>query len=136
MWLQKKVWQKFFSPLSLVAVFETCTWDHLGVSLEKLVVLFNCEEDTKFSVADPGSGIRCLFDTWIRDPEWFFSGSRIPNPYVVWELSDHFLGKKFNNSLKIGPNFFLLHFKNKIIYNFLKFVVTICGFTPLFSCCF
>jgi hypothetical protein len=28
------------------------------------------------------------------------------------------------NSLKIGPNFFLQHFKNKIIYNFVKFVAT------------
>jgi hypothetical protein len=31
-----------------------------------------------------------------------------------------FLGKKFNNSLKFGPNFFLLLFKNKIIYNLVK----------------
>jgi len=34
------------------------------------------------------------------------------------------LGKKFYNSLKIGPNFFLQHFKNKIIFNFVKFVAT------------
>ncbi len=78
----------------------------------------------------PGSGIR----------NGFFSGSRIPNLYV-WELSDNFLGKKFNNSWKTGPNFFLLHFKNKTIYNFVKFVATKKGltnffFTPLFSCCF
>ncbi len=26
------------------------------------------------------SGIRCLFDPWIRDPEWVFSGSRISDP--------------------------------------------------------
>jgi hypothetical protein len=32
------------------------------------------------------------------------------------------LVKKFHNSLKIGPNIFLQHFKNKIIYNFVKFV--------------
>ncbi len=50
-----------------------------------------------------GSGIWCLFDLRIRDPGWVFSGSRISNPYF-WELSDNFLGKKFNNSLKIGPN--------------------------------
>jgi hypothetical protein len=37
--------------------------------------------------------------------------------------------KKFYNSLKIGPNFFLQHFKNKIIYNFVKFVATIKGMT-------
>jgi hypothetical protein len=29
------------------------------------------------SVADPGSGIRCLFDPWIRDPGWVKSGSGI-----------------------------------------------------------
>jgi hypothetical protein len=50
-----------------------------------------------------------------------FSGSRIQNPYF-WELSDKSLGKKFYNSLKTGPNFFLEHFKNKIIFNFVKFV--------------
>ncbi len=54
---------------------------------------------------DPGSGIG-----FFPDP-----GSRIPNPYF-WELNDNFLGKKLYNSLKIGPNFFLVHFKNKIIY--------------------
>jgi hypothetical protein len=32
------------------------------------------------------------------------------------------LGKKFYNSLKNGPHYFLPHFKNKIIYNFVKFV--------------
>ncbi len=55
-----------------------------------------------------GSGIRCLCDPWIRDPEWVFSGSRsrIPRPYFE-ELFGNFLGKKFDNSLKIGPNFFL-----------------------------
>ncbi len=40
----------------------------------------------------------CLFDPWIRDPEYFFPGSRIPKPYF-WELSDNFLGKKFYNSV-------------------------------------
>ncbi len=48
---------------------------------------------------------------WPLDP-----GSRILNPYF-WELSDNFLGKKFYNSLKIGPDFFLAHIKNKIIFN-------------------
>ncbi len=52
------------------------------------------------SVADPGSGA------------FLTHGSRIPNPYF-WELSDNFLGKKFYNSLKIGPNFYFQHFKNK-----------------------
>jgi hypothetical protein len=34
------------------------------------------------------------------------------------------LGKKFYNTLKTGPNFFLRHFKKKIILNFVKFVAT------------
>ncbi len=78
----------------------------------------------KFSVADPdpgsgasspGSGIG-----FFRIP---YLGSRIPNPYFL-ELSDNFLGKKFYNSLKIGPDFFLQPFQNKIILNFVKFMAT------------
>jgi hypothetical protein len=51
-------------------------------------------------------------------------------------LSDNFLGKKFYNSLKFVPNFFLQQFKNKIILNFVKFVATKKGmktnfFSPL-----
>jgi hypothetical protein len=34
------------------------------------------------------------------------------------------LGKKFYNSLKIGPNLFLQHFKYKIFNNFVKSVAT------------
>jgi hypothetical protein len=84
-----------------------------------------------------GSGIQCLFDPGpgfgIRNR--FFSGSRIPTPYFL-ELSDKFLGKKFYNSMKTGPNFFLQHLKNKIIFNFVKFVATKKGlitnfFSPL-----
>jgi hypothetical protein len=44
------------------------------------------------------------------DPEsgvGFFYGSWIPTPYFL-ELSDKFLGIKFYNSLKTGPNFFLV----------------------------
>ncbi len=43
--------------------------------------------------------------------------------------SDKFLDKKFHNSLKTGPNFFLQHLKNKIIYNFVKFMATKKGLT-------
>jgi hypothetical protein len=39
------------------------------------------------------------------------------------------LGKNFNNSWKIGPNFFLQHIKNKIILSFVKFVATKYGLT-------
>jgi hypothetical protein len=34
----------------------------------------------------------------------------------------NFLGKKFYNSLKIGPTFFLRQFKTKIIFNFVIFL--------------
>jgi hypothetical protein len=61
---------------------------------------------------DPGSGIG-----FFRIPDL---GS---NPYF-WELGDNFLGKNSNNSLKFGPNYFLQHFKNKIILNFVNFVAT------------
>jgi hypothetical protein len=85
----------------------------------------------------PDSGVRNRFfsGAQISDPE-----SRIPNSYF-WELSDNFLRKKFYNSLKIGPNFFLQHSKNKIIFNFMIFIATkkvwqLVFFTPIFDCCF
>ncbi len=71
---------------------------------------------------DPGSGIG-----FFRIPD----RSRIPNP-DFWELSDNFLGKKFYNSLIIGPNFFLQHFKTKTMYSFVKFVATLKGMTSNF----
>ncbi len=72
------------------------------------------------SVADPGS--RSFLTPG--------SGYRIPNPYL--ELSNKFLGEKFYNSLKTGPNVFLQHFKNKIILNFVKFVASKKGITTNF----
>jgi hypothetical protein len=77
---------------------------------------------------DPGSGIQDPVPFWpwitIRDPQEVFSGSRISD-----------------SSLKIDRNFFLQHFKNKIIFSFVKFVATKKGMTsnffiPLFCCCF
>jgi hypothetical protein len=62
----------------------------------------------------PGSGIG-----FFRIPNL---GSRIPNPYFL-ELSDNFL--------KIGPNFFV-HFKHKIIYNFVKFMAIKKGMKTIF----
>ncbi len=74
----------------------------------------------------PGSGIRKRF---ISDP-----GSRIPDPkLIIWELAENFLGKKFYNSLKFVPNFFLQQFKNKIILHFVKFVATKNVWTKFFS---
>jgi hypothetical protein len=69
------------------------------------------ENVCSYQCCGSGSGIRCPFDPWI------------PNPYF-WELSDNFLGKKFYNSLKICPSFFLQHFKTIIIFKFVKFVAT------------
>ncbi len=65
-----------------------------------------------FSVADPdpGSGAFLTLDPDLGSGIGFFSGSRIPTRYFL-ELCDKFLGKKFYNSLKTGPNFFLKHLK-------------------------
>ncbi len=52
--------------------------------------------------------------------------SRISDPKVFESL------KKYYNSLKIGPNFSLYQFKNKIIYNFVLFVATKKGRTTNF----
>ncbi len=68
---------------------------------------------------DPGSGAFMTSGSGIRNRFFPDPGSRIPNPHF-WKLSDNFLGKKFYNSLKIGPNFFLHNFMN----------------TPLFCSCF
>ncbi len=89
------------------------------------------------SVADPDPGSGAFLTPESGIPKRFFPdpGSRIPNPYF-WELIDNFLGKKFYNSLKIGPNYFLRHFKNKIIFNFVKFVATKNDMTTNFFCCF
>jgi hypothetical protein len=54
-----------------------------------------CTLRTAYQCCGSGSGIRCLFDPWIRDPEWVFSGSRIPRPYfeelqgsIFWSKTD------------------------------------------------
>ncbi len=76
-----------------------------------------------FLTPGPGSGIGLL-----RIPDL---GSRIPNPYFL-ELSDKFSVKKFYNSLETGLDFFLPHFKNKIIFKFVKFLATKKGMTTNF----
>ncbi len=80
----------------------------------------------QFSVADPdpdpGSGAFLTPGSGIRNRFFPDPGSRIPNPYI-WGHIENFMGI-FNHSLKIGPNFFLKHFKNDIIFNFEKFVTT------------
>ncbi len=82
------------------------------------VLRIRIRDPVPFWPLDPGSGIGFFR---ISDP-----GSRIPDPWfripdpepiflTLWELRDNFLGEKFYNSLKIGPNFFLQHFKNKTV---------------------
>ncbi len=71
----------------------------------------------------PGSGIGFL---------------RIPDPgstqtHIFESLVTIFWVKSLiGNSLKIGPKFFLQHFKNKIIFNYVKFVATKKGMTTNF----
>ncbi len=92
---------KILSVLSLSVLYVICSW---ATSLTVYCVTQCCGS---------GSGIRDPVPFWPLETGsgiGFFQipdlGSRIPNPYF-WELSDNFLCKKFYNSLKIGPNFFL-----------------------------
>jgi hypothetical protein len=75
------------------------------------------------SVADPDPGSGAFLTPGSGTRNRFF-----PDPgsqtHTFESSSDNFLGIKFYNSLKIGPNFFLQHFKTKIMYNFVKFVAT------------
>jgi hypothetical protein len=71
----------------------------------------------KTSVADPGSGA------------FLTPGSQT---HIFESLVTIFWGKKFYNSLKIDPNFFLQHSKTKIICNFVKFVATLKVMTTKF----
>ncbi len=62
---------------------------------------------TSVADPDPGSGIRCLFDPWIRDPGRVESknpdpesGIRDEQPGTYFlELRNHFFGLKYLNSL-------------------------------------
>ncbi len=92
-----------------------CVCHPLPEGLSLYPVPFWSLDPVPFWSLDPGSGIGLS-----RIP---VLGSRIQNPYF-WELSDNFLGKKFYNSLKTGPNFFLQRFKTIIIFNFVKCVAT------------
>jgi hypothetical protein len=87
--------------------------------MEKLVEKQCCGSGSE--IRDPGSGAFLTPGSGIRNRFFPDPGSQIH----IFELSDNFLGKKFYNSLKIGPNFFLQHFKTKIICNFVKFVATL-----------
>jgi hypothetical protein len=109
-------------------------WRYIRFSVRYPAVL-RIRDPVPFWPLDPGSRIVFLRisdlgsripDIWSRisDP-----GSK--NPYF-WKPSYSFLGKKFYISLKICQIFFLQHFKNKIIFNFLKFMATKKGMTTNF----
>jgi len=85
---------------------------------------------------DPGSVVFLTPGPGIRNR--FF-----PDPGFqthIFESLVTIFGVKSSSSLKIGPHVFLQHFKNKIIFNFMKFMATkkvhLIFFTPLFCCCF
>ncbi len=88
---------------------------------------------------DPRSGIPKKTYYGSRDHKVTESRIRIRNTVRNRFLRayDKFVGKKFYNSLKTDPHFFLQHFKNKIIYNFVKSVAAkkgmITNFFPLLS---
>jgi hypothetical protein len=84
-----------------------------------------------YSLADPDPGSGAFLtpgSSGIQNRFFPNPGSRISDSgsqtHIFESLMTIFWGKKFYNSLKIGPNFFLQHFKNKIIYNFAKFMAT------------
>ena len=86
--------------------------------VQKAVLRIRIRDPVPFWPLDPGSGLG------------FF---RIPDPKTIFLRAYwQFLGKKFCNSLKIDPNYFLQHFKNKIIFNIVKFVATKKGMTTIF----
>jgi hypothetical protein len=85
----------------------------------------------QFSVADPGFGIQCLFDPWIRDPGTgigFFRipdlWSRIPNPYFE-SLVTFFWVKSSIIRRKLAQIFFFII--SKIKYGKFQFC-EICGY--------
>jgi hypothetical protein len=88
------------------------------------VPVLRIRDPVPFWPLDPGSRIG-----FFRIPDL---ESRIPNPYI-WEHGENYLRKNFKNSLKFGPNVFIQHLKNKIIFNFVKFLTTKKIITNFFS---
>jgi hypothetical protein len=85
--------------------------------------------DSSVADPDPGSGAFLTPGSGIRNRFFPDPGFRISDPGSKTHIFDNFLAKKFFNSLKIDPNFFLQTFKNKIISNFVKFVAIRKGMT-------
>ncbi len=78
------------------------------------------------SVADPDPGSGAFLTPGSGSGIGFLRIPDLGSQTHIFEslVSDNILGKKFYNSLRIGPNFFLQHFKNKIIFNYVIFVAT------------
>jgi hypothetical protein len=85
-------------------------------------ILNKVGQRTSVANPDPGSGSFLTTGSGIRNRFFSDPGSQTH----IFESFVTIFGVKssINNSLKIGPNFFLQHFKTKIIYNFVKFVAT------------
>ena len=90
-----------------------------------------CFGAVKSSVADPDPGYGAFLTPRPGSGIGFF-----PDPgsqtHIFESLLTHFWVKKSIILSKTGPNIFLQHFKNKIIYNFGKFGTTKKGKTTNF----
>ncbi len=73
------------------------------------------------SVADPDPGFGGFLTPGSGIRNRFFPD---PGSHIFESLVTILLGKNIYIFLKIGPNFFLQHFKNKINLNLVKFVAT------------
>ncbi len=123
-------WKFIFGPKSLLLHPKWCHFSWSGILSAWQRPYFQVST----SVADPdtGSGIRCLFDPWTGSGIWnrFFPdpGSRISDPgsqtHIFESLVTNFWVKISIILWKLAQIIFLQHFKNKIIFNFVKFVAT------------
>jgi hypothetical protein len=139
MWSGVRCWVLRHSRLGIRSTSFRHTASASSPSFTTEQKLWSIRQGSSVADPDPGSGAFLTLGSGIRNRFLPVPRSRIPDPKQIY--LDNFLGKKFYNSLKIGPNFFLQHFKNKIIYNFLKFVAKkrydkIFFFTSLFFSCF
>jgi hypothetical protein len=103
--------------------------DRNGFCIMKLVGVTNYLESkvrptTSVADPDPGSGAFLTPGSEIRNRFFPDPGSQthlFENLMTIFWLKSSII--LYGNSLKIGPNFFIQHFKTKIIFNFVKFVV-------------
>ncbi len=87
---------------------------------------------TSFADPEPGSGIRCFISPDLGSRTCFFQTQDLGPPPYLCELSNNLLVKKFK-SLSTGSTFLLyVLFKNKIIFDFVKFTATQKGNTITF----